>query len=485
MDRSNQQNLSAIFRGSLIVYGAFIGCAAIGMLLNPEAFHKFFSATELVRAIPPQLPDKSYYWDVKHYAELALNSQCSAFYPLWPWLIRVLFHPRTIDQAAHYFSIGSTLLFLVSIPLLLALLNQCLRQAHLALLITLLYTLNPMAIFRVIGYTESLFSILSVILIYLLLISKSFNEVLKLGFVAVTIALMSLNRPALLQLIFASGATLATLWIFDLRWESNLLAQQSSALTLNPSPKEGEGFSSLFPLSDSGRRGWGMRAVRHEIKLTFTIWVGALLGYLPYGLFCLSSRGDFLAPFVEQKNWGKQLGIHLELLLFPKSPLFDLWGLYFPVLILFMAVLIVYYQNKQQDIPIVVPKFPIWPTLALYPPILVLSSLLTSIRAKTKGLKLTKLTDSDSANQLGKSYPFWFCLYFCVSLAAIVFLTQDRLFSLARFIFAIPFFFIAFGYLCRCFPSRKVYQTLYWFIFVSSIALIQQWVSYGRDEWLG
>jgi len=34
------------------------------------------------------------------------------------------------------------------------------------------------------------------------------------------------------------------------------------ALTLNPSPKTGEGLPIRLPFSYFGRRGWGMRAVR-------------------------------------------------------------------------------------------------------------------------------------------------------------------------------------------------------------------------------
>jgi hypothetical protein len=33
-----------------------------------------------------------------------------------------------------------------------------------------------------------------------------------------------------------------------------------AALTLNPSPTTGEGLSIWLPFSQSGRRGWGMRA---------------------------------------------------------------------------------------------------------------------------------------------------------------------------------------------------------------------------------
>ena len=46
-----------------------------------------------------------------------------------------------------------------------------------------------------------------------------------------------------------------------------------------------------------------------------------------------------------------------------------------------------------------------------------------------------------------ESYTFWFALYFACSHSAIVFLTQDRLVSLGRYIFGQPFVFLALGYL--------------------------------------
>ena len=110
----NQKEIVKAIFLPLLICSAFILCTAVAMLVYPEAFHKFFSATQLLRENPPQLPHKSYYWDVEHYAQLALNPSCNAFYPLWPFIIRTVFHPQTIEQAAHYFSVVATALFFVS-----------------------------------------------------------------------------------------------------------------------------------------------------------------------------------------------------------------------------------------------------------------------------------------------------------------------------------------------------------------------------------
>ena len=98
----------------LIICSVFILCAAVGMFIYPDAFHKFFSPSRLFRVIPPVLPHKSYYWDVEHYALMTIKPSCTAFYPLWPFLLRNIFHPQNIEQAAHYFLLLSTLVFFIT-----------------------------------------------------------------------------------------------------------------------------------------------------------------------------------------------------------------------------------------------------------------------------------------------------------------------------------------------------------------------------------
>ena len=97
----------------LLIASAFIICAAIAMIIEPATFHKFFSSPELVP--PPTNKTVSYFWDVEHYSKMALNDQCGAFYPLWPWLIRVLFHPTTVQEASRYFILSASTLFFASL----------------------------------------------------------------------------------------------------------------------------------------------------------------------------------------------------------------------------------------------------------------------------------------------------------------------------------------------------------------------------------
>jgi hypothetical protein len=444
----------------LIVCTAFVFCAALGSILYPETFNKFFSPHQIVHNPPPQLPHRSYYWDVEHYASKALNNVCNAFYPLWSLIIRFLFHPQTLEQAAHYCLILATILSIVSIFPTVWVFEQALEQKYLALLLVLSYYLNPMSIFRVIGYTESLFSVFIIIFISAFVYQKHINQLLKIFILCSIAFLMCLTRPVLIQILFSALASLVTIVLLE-----NLKKQLNSNNLL---------VSFAF---------------KHEIKITVGICVSAVLGYSVYGLSCLKSRGNFFAPFQDQQYWGKSLGLHLELLFLPKAPLFDLLGLYLPLMVWGLAITLVYLKLNEKEPFVFVPKSPSWNILILYPPLLIILYVFNFIRLKKKELtsesKLKQLKISEYTKTLSTNYLFWFCVYFPVAHSVIVILTQDRLFSLSRFVFAVPFFFLAVGYLCRCIPSKKTSNAVVWFILISAIALVQQWVNYGKDEWLG
>ena len=88
-------------------------------------------------------------------------------------------------------------------------------------------------------------------------------------------------------------------------------------------------------------------------------------------------------------------------------------------------------------------------------------------------------------NALGQNYLFWFSVYFALSHSAIAFLTQDRLVSLGRYVFALPFIFLALGYVLRSLPSKKAKPMVYGLLGISVLYLINQWVDYGFHKWLG
>jgi hypothetical protein len=92
-------------------------------------------------------------------------------------------------------------------------------------------------------------------------------------------------------------------------------------------------------------------------------------------------------------------------------------------------------------------------------PLLILLYVFNYFRLKNKSTEgeglLTRLQTSDYTKTLGKNYLFWFCVYFPVFHSVLIFFTRDRLYSLGRYIFGVPFFFVALGYLCCCVPGKK------------------------------
>ena len=221
----------------------------------------------------------------------------------------------------------------------------------------LAFSLSPMAIFRVIGYTESLFSALSAIFIWVCLRQTSLNEVVKLTLVFILTVIMGLTRPILIPFVFSSIAVMGTIFYFEsLKLDTH---NWSNWLTV-------------------------INKYTQEIKLTLTLWVASFLGYSIYGLFCWQARGDFFAPFKDQKYWGTKFGLHLELLLFPKSQFFDLLGLYFPLIVLLVSFIFIYIKIKDINLVVWQPKSTLWNLLFFYPPLVILTHIFNWLNLKYK-----------------------------------------------------------------------------------------------------
>lgn len=481
-------NRSSLLWHSTIVLLCFSSLMLGGMLLNPASFHKFFF-------LPVNWPIEnsriSYYWDVASYARLALKPTCSAFYPLWPNLIRQLFSPPTIDEAARYFLGVASIFFIVSIPLLLITLRKTLKKDSLALGIALLYTLSPMAIFRVIGYTESLFSLLSLCLLFLLV--QASQEPRKrwipwiLGGLFCLSGLLSLTRPILLQIGGASIASLVCVGIRD---------------ALNPHKYD---------------RFWSLKGVkayydRHHfwVHVTLALILGALAGYSLYGLFCWQENGDFFSPFTQQKLWNKKLAFHPELLFSSRSPLVDLLGLYFPFLLFFFALHAIVQplslpRIKKWSKP--KPTFNLKPNLnlklipvkisaiiAFYPPLWIVAHLIFHQVSKNRvpyspshpsSIVSSPEIEHQPLPPWTNQYTFWFCLYFAAAHSVLVFFTQNRLVSLARYVFGQPFIFFALAYLLAEIDRKPQRFLLSWGWVISGLFLLDQWLRYGVHKWLG
>ena len=432
---------------SFIILGSTF-CAAIAIIINPHIFTSFFSNS----------PSKLFY-DVEHYANLVINPTCNAFYPLWPWLISKLGNPQTLDDAAFYFRIVGSLLSLISIPLFILLLKQHVKSYKITFLVVALYAMNPLSVFRMIGYTEGIFSVIS--LIFLILLSNlklTTKTSIKLIYILLSVfilsLLLSLTRPFLLQATFSATFALISLLIIN-KFKNNLDISR---------------YLRIYGLT------------------TFIICLGALVGYCIYGYYCLHSRGDFFAPFADQKNWGKKLGFYPQLFFIPLT-LADFTSIYLPPIALIITFLI-FISNNIKKVIFIVPKIWQWILLLAYPPAFIASYglELKKINSSENPNNLTNLQQinlTQAAQNLSTSYVFWFCIYFVLIHSIVVVFTDQTLASLRRYIFGTPYFFVAIAYISNCFPTRKVTKLLLWLLGFSSIWLVQYWLDYANGMWIG
>ncbi|WP_138497552.1 mannosyltransferase family protein [Nostoc sp. PA-18-2419] len=416
----------------------YVVCSSIGILLSPNGIAK----------LAVQEGKEFQYWDAIHYVNLGLNPRCQAFYPLWSQ-INHLFAPDNPVVGLRYAFILCNILFVLSLPIILFVLRKVIKSESLSFIILILYVLNPNSIFHSIGYTESLFSLWAIISVVALLFPTS---VLWNSILAISVILMSVSRPSLVQLLFASFSALLCVVL-----GSHLKFETSSQI-----------------------RQW-----KKYIIPTGLIAICAVVGYSIYGIYCLLSTGNFLAPFQAQIEWGRTLQLRPLFLLFPRSLLNDLHGLYFPFLVLFLAIILIYFHAKRKEFLLYTPKHPLlWITL-FYPPIAILIYFIRSWQLAKAG-KITPQSVTQTIVQLQTNYVFFFCLFICIANAAIGFLAASGyLYSLARFVFATPFFFIAFGMMADHLDTPKTREFLYGCILVSSLGLVEQWYRWGNNHWVG
>jgi hypothetical protein len=448
-----------------LIYGLFFSCAAIGMIICPRSFDKFFSLVQLKPSL--EAVRDGYYWDVEHYAAMAVTATCNAFYPLWPLLIKSLFHPHTIIEAAYQLKIVGAVIFLAILPSLYLLFERVFKSSEIAFSILLAFTMNPTGIVRILGYTESLYCLVTIFLIWSLheFQLRKNNHKIYYTIAAVFTTIASLIRPCSIQII---GSVIGTLSIlFFLKWR------------INPNAR----FMSI---------------VHHflpELKMSVLLSTFTVAGYSIYGWTCWRTTGDFLAPFHAQANWGRKLGFYPDLL-FVRTSMFDMMGLYMPWIILVSAVAFVLMKNRFQAILNCLPRSPLGNVWLLYPAIFIPVTMIRlklkskQIRAEWNLVNSVSLERDDRHDSLSLNYLFWFSTCFAVITSTIVILCPMSFFgwttlaSLGRQVFAIPFFYISLGYLCVYFNNTQVNRAVYYWIVISSIATIEQWVKYGKDQWL-
>ncbi|HEY9888436.1 MAG TPA: hypothetical protein V6D02_08560 [Candidatus Obscuribacterales bacterium] len=408
-------------------------------------------------------PDTFQYWDAGIYAQLAIAKVCTAFYPLWPQLIETLRSPMTVAAALRFAHVFSEVLFWVSIPIALWVFGQMLENREVAFLSVFLYVLGPNAIFHSIGYTESLFGLLS--LLFLLLIHQL--EVRPLRFALPTLSRLvllfviavwlNLTRPILLQSWFAIAVALGfTLGL--------LLSRRRSRIS-------GASLGRSLSLKTA--------------ILAGTIGAGSLVGYGIYGYHCWQTTGNFFTPFIAQVTWGRTVGFRPWLLLLPRSLLMDLHSLYLPALLLGAIAWMLWRHGQRSPLTLALPQ-PAGLYFFLVHPLVFIGLLSGLNRFAPRFIKVIELAPKpDLPSYLGR-FSVLYAIAFASAHALINFFANDgNLYSSARHVFGSPFIFLGLGAVLTAIAVPSLTR-LTWRVAVVGVALLaQQWVSYTAGGWLG
>ncbi|MEO1067840.1 MAG: hypothetical protein AAFW95_01780 [Cyanobacteria bacterium J06638_6] len=402
--------------------------------------------------------DQFDYNDAIHYANLAVDPSCSAFYPLWPGLVQWLAAPTTAAQALRVALPGSELIFLASLPLALWTFERILRQRPVALLMLVLYVLGPNAIFQSIGYTESLFGVLSLLFLLCLdaMDQPSSFQAKTLGLYGAVFglsAVLNLVRPALVQSWFAIGFTLSML----------LLIQR------------------LSPTS-SGH--W--RVPTGQLILASLIGVGSLAGYSVVGLTCLNTVGDFWGPFHAQVEWGRTLAFRPWLLVLPRSLLIDLHGFYTPMLVFAALGWIIYGVYRQREnLTLSLPRRP-WLYVLLVHPLAFIGAMAGLSHVDKAGVRALPTAAPAALLKTVGRFSVLYAIAFSGVHSIINFLANSGyLYSTSRHYFGTPFAFVGIGAMLAILALPSLNRLLWGLAAVGLCLLAQQWVSFSASLWLG
>ena len=225
------------------------------------------------------------------------------------------------------------------------------------------------------------------------------------------------------------------------------------------------------------------------IKISLCIISGCLFGYLLIGIFCSVSGEGFFAPFFYQREWDKSLGFRPLFLFNTRSPVIDLWGLYYPFLI-FACYLVDFsvLRIKFEKLSLLVYKN--LPLILIYPPLGVLISTLKKSNRKLIHSK-NFLVNTSKANDLyfqENEFLFLYCILFAISHSLISFFTQEQfLYSLGRYVFGQPYFYVA---LTIFINSKRVILVnnpkiiITFSVIISVFYLIKNFVDFGNSKLL-
>ena len=394
------------------------------------------------------------YNDLNHYLSLAENLRCSAFYPLWPFLIKSFSHLKYINL--HISAITLSITFgLISLFVGINTITKLSVNKNSSTILSYIYVLSPMTVFFFVGYTEAFFSLLSWIAISLIIKFHNDDSFEFSNYISVFLlyTLLSLTRATIVQTIFSSFGSLILIKLKN---------------------------------SSSNNNQFNFKKL---IKLSICMITGCLFGYLLIGIFCSVSGEGFLAPFSYQKEWGKSLGFRPLFLLNTRSPLIDLWGLYYPFLI-FASYLLDFsiLRIKFKKLSLLIYKN--FPITLIYPPLGLLISILKKSNRKLIRSKsfLVNLSQADDLYFQENEFLFLYCILFSISHSLICFFTQEQfLYSLGRYVFGQPYFYVAFAILIN--SKRRMLLNnpkiiLTFSLIISCLYLIKNFVDFGDSKLL-
>jgi hypothetical protein len=430
----------------LVVTGIYVALQVTLLLATGDGWQKFWVL---------QPADNFEYWDAIHYANLSIRPRCQAFYLLWPWLLQLMISPTTVEQALRVAIPLSEVLWLISLPLALYAFERIIPNQRVALLAFVLYALGPNAIFLAIGYTEALFGLLS--LLFLLSLYHADQPAMgkrsKFTFYSAllgVVILLNLTRPALTQSGFAVVFTL--IGLYGIR---RLIAPTS--------PK-------LYP---------------RELILSGLITVGSGVGYGLYGLYCLHTAGDFLEPFHAQVEWGRTLAFRPWLLMFPRSLLFDLHGLYTAFLVFAVLGGLMFSLWRQRQVVTVRLPRQVWIYLFLIHPLIFSAIMILMSRFAKRWTTVHSIQPAKVLASLSN-----FTVLYAIGFSGIhsvinLLANSGYLYSTARHYFASPYAFVAIGAVLAALALPQLYRLTWAIAGIGLLWLGEQWFYYGSGRWLG
>lgn len=259
------------WRPPVLLTVAFAAIAMLGLIIHPDGISEYFILQHPV-------------YDAGHYFNIATfgyeDPAQAAFYPLWPLVMWGIASIVGDSNTILWISLFAFALFIATLPILQRAMTAMGVSAIGALLTISFYALNPNSMFHALAYSESLFSLISVLLVWHGISGSGDDpKVEQRGYwfiQAMLMTLLSLGRPVLPQLLAAIAAG-----IIGLKLQK--------------------------------------RSLGISIWIAVTYAIAGVAGYAIFGLHTLQMFQDFWQPFHAQAFWDRHLGLNWSLFIAPHS----------------------------------------------------------------------------------------------------------------------------------------------------------------------